>query len=264
MSSKDLWASGDAYDGYVGKWSRRVAIEFLRWIDVPVSCRWLDVGCGTGALIGTILGESSPSFVKGIDKSQNYIDHAKRNIHDRRVKFDIGSAEEIPEEGRTYDAAVSGLVLNFVPHPDRMISEMVRVVKSGGTVALFVWDYAGEMQMIRYFWNAAVELNAEVSRLDEGKQFKVCNPEKLKELFGDAGLNNSEVRAIDVQTNFSDFNEYWSPFLGGQGPAPSYVMSLNEKKRAELRERIRSNIPIASDGSILLIARAIAIKSIVE
>ena len=141
-----------------------------------------------------------------------------------------------------------------------MVSEMRRVLNPNGTAGLYVWDYAGEMQLMRYFWDAAVALNPAARELDEGVRFPICRPQALEQLFAGAGLHAIQSRAIDVPTVFRDFDDYWTPFLGGQAPAPGYCMSLSEDKRAELRERLRSTLPIQADGSIQLIARAWAVK----
>ena len=141
------------------------------------------------------------------------------------------------------------------------ISEMLRVARAGGTVAAYVWDYAGKMQLIRYFWDAAIALDPAARELDEGGRFPICLPSPLAELFRVAGLRDVEVRHVDVATNFRDFDDYWSPFLGGQGPAPSYAMSLSEERREAFRDRIRSSLSIAQNGSIPLVARAWAVRA---
>jgi SAM-dependent methyltransferase len=256
----DVWASGAAYEPYVGRWSRPVAHEFLSWLAVSPGSRWLDVGCGTGALSQTILQLMAPAQVKGVDRSEGYVAFAQDHTQDERVQFEVGDAEALPVETATYDAAVSGLVLNFVPQPDRAVEEMSRVTEPGGVVAAYVWDYAGKMQLMRHFWNAAAALDSQALDLDEGRRFPVCNPRALAELFQAAKLQNVETRAIDIATDFKDFEDYWSPFLGGQGPAPSYARSLSEEQRAALRERIRSGLPFALDGSIPLVARAWAVR----
>jgi hypothetical protein len=133
-------------------------------------------------------------------------------------------------------------------------------VRSGGTIAVYVWDYAGEMRLIRHFWDAAIELDARAADLDEGRRFPICNPRALEALFHDSGLRDASSRAIDVPTRFQDFSDYWNPFLGGQGPAPGYAMSLSEEARSRLRDHLRERLPIAADGSIDLIARAWAIR----
>jgi len=256
---KDVWASGTTYKPYVGRWSRLVAREFLAWLAVRPESRWLDVGCGTGALTQTILEVAAPSEVKGIDRSDGYIAFAREQVRDKRAHFDKGEAEALPVGSAAYDAVLSGLVLNFIPQPERALIEMARVARPGGVVAAYVWDYAGKMQLMRHFWNAAVALDPAALDLDEGRRFPLCQPEPLTELFRAAGLKDVKVRAIDVSTDFKDFDDYWSPFLGGQGPAPSYAMSLDEERRAALRERIRDGLPFALDGSILLVARAWAV-----
>jgi SAM-dependent methyltransferase len=158
--------------------------------------------------------------------------------------------------------AVSGLVLNFIPQPDRAVTEMTRVTRSGGVVAAYVWDYAGRMQLIRHFFDAAMALDPNAAELDEGRRFPICQPDALSRLFESAGLHNVEVRPIEVSTVFRDFDDYWSPFLGGQGPAPGYVMSLSDERRAALRERIRAGLPFARDGSIPLVARAWSVRGV--
>ena len=255
-----MWALGGAYERYVGRWSRLVAREFLAWLAVADGRRWLDVGCGTGALSQSILEQGAPSTVIGIDASAGFVDHARGHISDPRASFRVGDAQALPFEDGVFDAAVSGLVLNFVPDPARMVGAMRRVVKPGGVVAVYVWDYAGEMQLMRYFWDAAAALDPAARDLAEGLRFPLCRPEPLAELARAAGLDEVETRPLDVSTTFRDFDDYWTPFLGGQGPAPAYCMSLSEERRAALRERIRAALPIRPDGSLALIARAWGMK----
>jgi SAM-dependent methyltransferase len=255
-----IWASGDAYEPYVGRWSRLLAREFLAWLDVSPGRRWLDVGCGTGALAQTILAVAHPAGVMGIDASEGYVAYAREQVADPRADFRRGDAQALPFEPASFDAAVSGLVLNFLPQPERGVAEMARVTPSGGLVAAYVWDYAGEMQLMRQFWDAAAALDPAAVDLDEGRRFPICRPEALERLFAGAGVEDVAVRSIDVPTVFRDFDDYWSPFLGGQAPAPSYAMSLSEERRAALREHIRAALPTAEDGSIHLIARAWAVR----
>jgi SAM-dependent methyltransferase len=239
-----------------------VAREFLHWLAMPAESYWLDVGCGTGALSQTILQLASPARIKGIDRSEGYIAHAKEQVQDNRAHFEVGDAQTLPDETASYDAVVSGLVLNFIPQPTRAVSEMTRVAKSGAIVASYVWDYAGKMHLMRHFWNAAAALDPNAFDLDEGRRFPLCQPKALTELFQSVGLQNIEVRAIDISTDFTDFDDYWLPFLGGQAPAPSYAMSLSEERRVALRERIRAGLPFAVDGSIPLVARAWAVRGL--
>lgn len=258
----DTWASGAAYEPYVGRWSRLVARDFLSWLAVAPASRWLDVGCGTGALTQTILEVAAPAHVTGIDRSEEYIRYAQAHVQDSRAVFAVGDAQSLPDQPSSYDLAVSALMVNFLALPEQAVREIARVVRPGGVVAAYVWDYAGKMQLMRHFWNAAVELDPAASALDEGRRFPLCQPAPLSALFQQAGLAQVEVRAIDIATTFQDFDDYWSPFLGGQGPAPSYVTALSDDRRVALRERIRADLPFAPDGSIPLIARAWAARGI--
>ncbi len=150
--------------------------------------------------------------------------------------------------------------MNFVPEPARGVAEMARATRPGGVVAAYVWDYAGKMELLRYFWDAVVTLDRDTAVLDEAKRSPICNPDPLRDLFTRAGLRDVAVDPIDVPTHFKNFDDYWSPFLGGQGPAPAYVVSLDYERQSILRDFIRGRLPIAKDGSIHLIARAWAVR----
>ena len=259
-AEQSVWSEGAAYEPYVGRWSRLVAREFVAWLSRPPAARWLDVGCGTGALSETILRQADPAEVHGVDPSEGFLAVARRQVTDPRARFDVGDARRLPAEASRYDAVVSALVLNFIPDVPLGVSEMVRVTRGGGVVAAYVWDYAGRMELMRAFWDAAVALKPRDRDRDEGRRFPICQPGPLADLFTGAGLAEVEVRGIDVPTRFRDFDDYWTPFLGGQFPAPAYAMSLSEVDRAALREHLRSRLPTAADGSISLTARAWAVR----
>ncbi len=254
------WSQGDLYETYVGRWSRAVAREFLRWLNVRPGKRWLDVGCGSGALTQTILDAAAPAAVVGIDRSAGYIESARSRVNDPRVSFRVGDAEQLEAERGEFDAVVSGLVLNFVAHPERMLTEMARASRIFGVVAVYVWDYQGEMQLMRHFWDAAVELDPAACELDEGVRFPITEPRRLWNLMLDAGLNDVTTHEIVVPTHFRDFDDYWTPFLSGQGPAPGYAKALSPERRAALRERLAERLPTDPDGSIRLTARAWAVR----
>ena len=154
---------------------------------------------------------------------------------DPRATFAVGDAQALDHPDAAFDAVASSLVLNFLPDPERGVAEMARVVRPGGVVAGYVWDYAGEMQLMRRFWDAAGELDPAAADLDEGRRMAGCNPPALEALFAGAGLPGVETRAIDVPTVFAGFDDYWMPFEGGQGPAPGYCVSLPADRREALR-----------------------------
>lgn len=258
----DTWERGDPYEQYVGRWSRRVAPLFLSWLSIPAGRRWLDVGCGTGALCAAIVDHCLPSSVIGVEPSEGFLKTAKEHLAGRAV-LHRGSAAAIPLDDASVDVVVSGLVLNFVPDPCAALTEMARVTGNGGMIGAYVWDYAGKMELMRFFWDAAVELNPEAAKMDEGTRFPLCRPKELVELFAGAGLKGVEMTAIDILTPFASFADYWQPFLGGQGPAPAYAMALDEAARMRLRDRIRERTPVGANGSIALTARAWATRGVV-
>lgn len=258
----DTWERGNPYEQYIGRWSRQVAPLFLSWLNIPAGRRWLDVGCGTGALCAAIMDRCSPFSVAGVEPSEGFLKTAKENLADR-ASLHQGNATAIPLGDGSVDVVVSGLVLNFVPDQRAALAEMARVTVKGGTIAAYVWDYAGKMELMRFFWDAAVGRDPNAAKMDEGIRFPLCRPQALEKLFAGAGLKGIEVKPIDIPTQFTSFDDYWQPFLGGQGPAPAYVMSLNEKARARLRDRMRERLPIKANGSISLIARAWATRATV-
>ena len=257
------FADGEASEHYVGRWSRPVGRMFLDWLALPKGLRWIDVGCGTGALTGMILDRATPKRVVGVEPSEGFLNLARANVEDPRAEFRLGDAQTLPLDAHEADVAVSGLVLNFVPDKQRALQEMSRVVKPGSTVAAYVWDYAGEMQLMRYFWTAVSELFPDGAEKDEGKQFPICHPDALADLFRAGGLQAIETDAIDTPTVFANFDDYWSPFLRGQGPAGGYCVSLSEPDRDRLRARLEDALPFNDDGSISLIARAWAVRGTV-
>ena len=245
----DVWAAGDAYEPYVGRWSRSVARAFLPWLGLPRDLDWLDVGCGTGALSQIVLETCEPRSVAATDASAGFLEYARRRMPDARVTFRIGDAQALPFPDHAFDVAVSGLVLNFIPDKARAVAEMRRVLRPGGTAAFYVWDYAGDMQLMRPFWEAAAALDPKAETLDEGRRFPICHPEPLGDLCHDAGLIDIAARTIDIPTVFRDFDDYWTPLLTRHDRAPGYVMSLGTDQRFSLRERLRTILPTRSDGA---------------
>lgn len=256
----DVWDDGAAYEPYVGRWSRLVAKEFVRWLAIPPGSAWLDVGCGTGALTDTILAHAAPRLVIGCDRSPGYTDFARAHTTDPRAQFAVADLTDLPETNGGFDVCVAGLVLNFLPSPAEAVGALASRARPGGTIGAYVWDYSDGMGLMRVFWDAAVVLDPAARALDEGVRFPLCRPDPLRNLFERAGLQQVTVRPIDVPTVFRDFDDYWRPFLGGQAPAPGYAMSLSAERRGQLRTAIRARLPTESDGRIWLTARAWAIR----
>jgi SAM-dependent methyltransferase len=259
----DTWEQGAAYERYVGRWSRQVAPLFLDWLRLPADLRWLDVGCGTGALCDAILDSCAPAAVDGVEPSEGFLEAAVAALGSR-VTFHRADASALPLDDASVDVVVSGLVLNFLPDLDAALAEMSRVAVDGGVVAAYVWDYADRMELMTRFWRAAAELDPTAAELDEARRFHDSTPEGLTWRFASAGLVDVEAGTVEVPTRFADFDDYWEPFLGGQGPAPAYAMSLDEPARERLRDRLRDTLPTGPDGSIDLVARAWTVRGLVS
>jgi SAM-dependent methyltransferase len=260
---EDSWQSGDPYEYYMGRWSSLVAKLFTDWLSPSSGIKWLDIGCGSGALSAAIINRHKPEKVTAIDQSKGFVSTAQKRLGSLADCM-VGNALSLPLEDSSVNTTVSGLVLNFIPEPEKALAEMRRVTTVGGTVAVYVWDYAGKMDFLNHFWDIAVELNPAASNLHEGHRFPESNAGGLKEIFKRSGFVEVETAPLEINTDFRDFDDYWKPFLGGQGPAPTYVLSLDKSEREKLRDALLMRLPIQADGSISLRARAWAVKGIVE
>lgn len=256
----EAWGSAEGYEYAMGRWSRVLATTFLEWARTATDAEVLDVGCGAGALSEALLARGA-SAVVGLDPSAAYVEYAASRVRGKgTASFQVGNAMNLPFPDNRFGAVVSGLVLNFVPDAARAVHEMRRVARPDAVVAACVWDYAGGMEMLRFFWDAAAALSPDARKLDEGVRFSICKPEKLANLFLEATLSRVETASLDVPMVFRNFDDYWTPFLGGQGPAGGYAMGLGEGERGGLRDSLQSRLPRRKDGSIALTARAWAVR----
>ena len=256
-----VWQATDAYEAYMGRWSYPLARAFLAWLAAPTGGRWLDAGCGTGALTAAVLAATNPSAVVGIDPSSAFLDAAKARVRDPRARFEVGDAQTLPAPSNSYDAVVAGLVLNFVADPATAVADMARVAGPGGAVGAYVWDFRGEMQLVRYFWEAVAATDADAAARDPRPHFHSCEPKPLADLFRGAGLGDVVVGAIDLPMVFRDLDDFWLPHTKpGAAVAQRYASALDDERKAELRERLRVRLPAAADGTSGLIGRAWAVR----
>jgi SAM-dependent methyltransferase len=260
--SDDRWLAGDAYERYMGRWSRALAHEFLRWLRPATGAHWLEVGCGTGALTTAIVDASEPHSLVACDPSEAFIAHARANLTDARVSFVAAGADAPPAREGGFDLVVSGLVFNFLASPDPILATLRQRLRPGGTVAAYVWDYAAGMEFLRVFWDEAAAVDVRAAALDEGHRFPLCTAPALRGLFESAGLTQVETGAIEIETRFAGFDDYWEPFLRGTGPAPAFVASLQPPARDGLRERLRRRLPPTADGDLPLRARAWSVRGV--
>lgn len=257
---EDRWEDGAAYEQFMGRWSRRVAERFLDWLDPPPRLAWLEIGCGSGALTSAICRRADPSAIVACDRSEGFAAHARAHVNDPRLEVVVAGAAEPPSREGGFDRIVSGLVLNFVPEPEHAVRRMLTRLRPGGVVSAYVWDYAGRMDFLRIFWEEAVALDAGAAAVDERARFSICAPDALEALFRAAGARDVRAEPIDAQTRFSDFADYWQPFFGGTGPAPGYVLTLEDDARERLRVRLERRLSPGGRSPIDLVARAWAVR----
>jgi SAM-dependent methyltransferase len=258
--SNESWDGAERYERYMGRWSRTVAPRFLEWLDAGSGLRWVDVGCGSGVLSEAVAHVYEPTALIGVDPSAAYVATASQSLGDSRSTFRVGDASRLPIEDSVADVVVSGLVLNFVPDAPRALEEMCRVARPDGLVGSYVWDYADGMKFVRLFWQAATAVDPAASELDQGSRFPICAPGPLNDLFGEAGLGDVATTAIEIPTVFTDLDDLWLPFLGGQGAAGRYCSALSADHLDTIRDELEARVPIQADGSIPLSARAWAVR----
>ena len=245
----------------MGRWSRKLAPAYVPWLGSPERCGWLDVGCGTGALAAAILELANPTAVLGIDPSADFVAAAAEQVSDPRAVFEVGDARAMALDDDRFAVVVAGLVLNHIAEPAAAAAEMVRVVRPGGTVGAYIWDYSGEMQMVRFFWEAVAATDADAADHDPRPLYHISHPGPLAALFADVGLGDVVVEAIDVPMTFRDFDDYWVPHtLAGPASVQRYVASLDDERKAALREQLLTTLPIEANGEVNLVGRAWAAR----
>lgn len=258
--TRDGWIAGSTYEDFMGRWSRQLAGHFVPWLGIPPGVHWLDVGCGTGALTSAICSHADPASVLGCDPAEPFIEYARSHSGDARASFVVAGVGELPSRAGGYGSVTSLLALNFFPDAAAATREMRVRTAARGTLSACVWDYAGRMDLLRYFWDAAAAVDPTARQLDEGARFPLCHADALADLFCTAGLRDVRCEPIDIPTEFSKFEDYWRSFLGGTGPAPAYVASLDIEQRTTLARKLERDLPRRSDGTIALVARAWAVR----
>jgi SAM-dependent methyltransferase len=262
-AQQGMFSGGDAYERFMGRWSRELAPAFARFAGVRDGEAVLDVGSGTGALAAAVVSIAPSSHITGVDPAAPYVAFAQARHPGNQIRFEVGDAQQLRFADRRFDHTLSLLVLNFIPNRSQALGEMIRVTRSGGTVSSAVWDYGQGMEMLRIFWDEAVALNPAADARDE-RHMPLCRKGELSALWREHGLRNVAEDAITIQTPFSSFDDYWLPFLEKQGPAGDYVAKLEARQRDELRRRLQARLlGERREGAIVLSARAWAVRGTV-
>jgi SAM-dependent methyltransferase len=250
-------ASADAYDRHVGRYGAQLASALIDFAGVEPGMRALDVGCGPGALTAVLASRLGAGSVAAADPSEPFADACRARLPG--VEVVVAAAEALPFSGGAFDVVLSQLVINFMRDPAAGVREMARVTRPGGIVASCVWDYAGQMTMLRAFWDAAREVDPERGAApDEGVVMRWCREGELAELWREAGLGSVRFGPLVVTASYADFEDLWSPFPTGVAPSGAFCKSLEEKRRTALHDAYRRRLRVG-DGPFELTARAWAV-----
>lgn len=261
----EMFADAEAYERFMGRWSRLLAPLLVDFTNPPETGRILDVGSGTGALAFSIARQRVHCQVLGIDPSQQYVGWAgSRNPFPGRARFQVGDAQNLLFSDATFESSLSLLVFNFIPDRKRALREVSRVTKPGGSVSAAVWDYGAGMRMLRVFWDAAGTVDPTAQKLDES-HMPLCRPGDLGEFWKQNGFERVEERPLDITMRFESFADYWDPFLLGQGPAGAYLRNVDGDRRQAVRGETKRQLAVkAEDTPFSLPARAWAVRGFVR
>ncbi|SEP24565.1 Methyltransferase domain-containing protein [Rhodospirillales bacterium URHD0017] len=248
----------EAYERFMGRWSRAVATPFLRWLRAAANAEWLDVGCGTGILSELVLAACVPATIVGIDATPEQVGRAANRMVDSRACFAIADAQALPFDNASFDIVAAALVLNFIPDPPRALREMRRVVRPGGMVCVFVWDFEPELSPSGPLRKALRSLGIEVLPLPGTPASPLP---ALAALFGQAGLESVEATTIEVAVSFANFDDFWESQTTLYSPTTKIINSLGQDERKSLYAALRTTLSEQGDGEVRYSARANAIKS---
>lgn len=252
-----LFTDGKAYERLMGRWSRLVGQAFLAWLDVPKHLRWLDAGCGNGAFTEELIARCAPATVTAIDPSEEQLAYARNRPGARAAEFHIGDAQKLSFGDNSFDAAVMALVISFLPEPDKAAAEMTRVVRSGGWVATYMWDFLGGGSPGYPIIQAIKSLGRDPAL---PPNHMVSSRKAMQELWEGAGLTSIETEVIRISVAFSDFDDFWNSNVVPVGPLGKSIdrMSADEKKR--LRTRLQDHLATDANGRIVYESFANAVK----
>jgi SAM-dependent methyltransferase len=241
MASGYTANNADAYERLMGRWSRSLAGEFVAFAGLTPGDRVLDLGCGTGSLVRALAARSEPSIILGTDIAPLFLRHAAASVIDPRIVWAVADGGTLPLPDANVDRALSQLVLNFIPTPDRAISELVRVTRPGGMIAASVWDFTGGLVYQRMFWDTAAALDPVADRA-RGRQcsLPLTGPGELAAAFVVAGLTDVESHAITIRMEYADFADYWRPIAEATGPVGDYIRATDPALLAHIEERLRA------------------------
>jgi ubiquinone/menaquinone biosynthesis C-methylase UbiE len=249
---------GSAYERFMGRWSRAIGNEFLHWLEPEPGRRWLEIGCGTGVFTEVLLDAVAPQSLIAVDPAVAQIDYARRRLAGRVGDIRIADAQNLPFSQSEFDFIVSALAFNFIPERERAACEMRRVCRPGGWVAGYVWDFAADRSSGWPLRFGLRKIGVDPPQVPGAEDTSM---EALKRLFAQAGLEQIEVRSVEVKAEFANFDEYWCSQTPSFTPQGRIVSALTPTQRKALIDAVRAALPGHSDGGVIYSAHANAIKS---
>jgi SAM-dependent methyltransferase len=234
----------DAYDRHIGRYGRELARALIAAAAVGQGQSALDVGCGPGPLTAELAAVLGVDRVAAVDPSAPWAEACRDRLPGVRVE--VAGAEDLPFEDDAFDHALAQLVVNFMTDAPAGVREMARVTRAGGTVAAAVWDYGGEMTLLRQFWDAVIETDAAAADRDES-HMAYATPDELSGLWSAAGLADVDVSSAVATADYDGFDDLWAPFERGVGPAGAYAISLEDDNRAALKDEFRRRLGVGDD-----------------
>lgn len=259
------YSNPEAYEEFMGRWSARLAPLFVRFAGVEDKQHVLDVGCGTGSLTSALLASATATGVVGIDPAATYVAFAQQRIDDSRAQFEVGSVAALPFPDQSFDAALGLLILQDLADPQRAILEMTRVTRLGGSVATCLWDFQDGMPMLALFWQAAEAVAPDAVARRRAERPRPYHPglDELTELWVASGLAHVRTSILELALEFSSFEDFWLPFLGGATPTSEFAVTVNKETGGELARALRDELTkVRPDRSLILPARAWAVAGI--
>ena len=250
-----------AYEQFIGRWSRSVGGVFLQWLAPPPHLQWLDIGCGTGVFTKLICDRYAPKTVFASDPSEAQIEYATRQSIAQRAEFHVADAQALPFADSSFDIVTAALVINFIPDRLPALAEMRRVLRAGGTVAGYVWDFAAELAP---GWPLRLAMRKVGVNAPNVPGTEDTTAESLRRLFQRAKFECIETKTIDVTQSFPCFKDYWRALSSSYGPTTKIINAMNDAARARLAETVQAILPFGENGKIQYWARANAIKAVVR
>jgi SAM-dependent methyltransferase len=254
----NLFTDGKAYERLMGRWSRLAGEKFLDWLAAPKNLRWLDVGCGNGAFTEVLIARCSPASVMGVDPSEGQLAYARGRPGAQRAKFRVADAQALPFPDNSFDAAAMALVLVFIPDPVKAARQLARVVRRGGVVATYMWEFPAGFPL--------TPLAAAMKELGltppERPNVEASRSDAMRGIWKEGGLTAIESEVIRIRVSFSSFDDFWDSNTAPVGPSGKALAELSPSAREQLKTRVRERLPIAADGSIAYEAFANAVKGL--